>query len=66
MSPSEGQLAFVFDLASAAVIATVAVIATLTFRDYGITWDETWHLVYGDFIYDWFASAGADSGFSPM
>ena len=58
---SEGPWAFAFDLASAAVIATVAVIATLTFRDYGITWDETWHLVYGDFIYDWFSSAGADT-----
>ena len=58
---SESSWAFAFDLASALVIAVLAVIATLTFRDYGITWDETWHLVYGDFIFDWFASAGADT-----
>lgn len=48
------------DVASALVIAAVAVLATLTFRDYGITWDETWHLVYGDYILDWFASGGRD------
>ncbi|MBL4684493.1 MAG: glycosyltransferase family 39 protein [Nannocystaceae bacterium] len=48
------------DVASALVIAAVAVLAAMTFRDYGITWDETWHLVYGDYILDWFASAGRD------
>lgn len=54
-------LTWACDLGAAAVIAVVAVIAIVTFRDYGITWDETWHMVYGDFILDWFLSKGADS-----
>ncbi len=49
------------DLLSAAVIATVLVIVLCTFRDYGITWDESWHLTYGDYIVAWFGSAGADT-----
>src|SRR5690606_13215433 len=55
-----GRLALALDLASAAVIATVLTVVLLTFRDYGITWDETWHLVYGDHILEWFLTLGAD------
>jgi len=49
------------DLASAAVVAVVLALVLLTFRDYGITWDETWHLVYGDHILEWFLTLGADT-----
>lgn len=49
------------DAASAAVIVVVLAIVIATFRDYGVTWDETWHLVYGDHILEWFLTAGADS-----
>ena len=48
------------DIASAVVIAIVAVLAVLTFRDYGITWDEPWHWAYGDHIAHWFETLGAD------
>lgn len=49
------------DVASAAVLATVLAVVLWTFRDYGITWDETWHLVYGDQILQWFLTLGADT-----
>ncbi|MCX4244480.1 ArnT family glycosyltransferase [Paraliomyxa miuraensis] len=56
-----GRIGLVLDLASAAVIAAVIAVVLLTFRDYGITWDETWHLVYGDYILEWFLTLGADT-----
>jgi hypothetical protein len=59
-APSHGW-ALYCDLASAAVMAVVLAIVLLTFRDYGITWDETWHLVYGDHILEWFLTLGADT-----
>lgn len=49
------------DVASAVVVAVVLSIVLLTFRDYGITWDETWHIVYGDYILEWFLTLGADT-----
>lgn len=49
------------DLASAAVMSVVLALVLLTFRDYGITWDETWHIVYGDHILAWFLTLGADT-----
>lgn len=49
------------DLGSAAVVAVVTAIVLTTFRDYGVTWDETWHLVYGDHILAWFATLGRDT-----
>lgn len=48
------------DLASFVVMAIVLVLVLVTFRDYGVTWDETWHLVYGDYILDWFLTFGRD------
>lgn len=51
----------VFDLASAAVVAIVFVLVLATFRDYGVTWDEDWHLEYGDQILSWFLTFGADT-----
>jgi hypothetical protein len=53
--------ALAFDLASAAVVATVLALVLATFEDYGVTWDETWHLVYGDYILEWFLTLGADT-----
>lgn len=51
----------VADLTSAAVVAVVTAVALVTFRDFGITWDESWHLTYGDHILSWFLSLGADT-----
>ena len=46
--------------ASPVVARVVLALVLLTFRDYGITWDETWHIVYGDHILEWFLTLGAD------
>jgi hypothetical protein len=50
-----------FDLAAASVVATVFAIVLATFRDYGVTWDESWHVEYGDQILAWFTTFGADT-----
>jgi hypothetical protein len=48
------------DLAAALAIGLALVVVVLTYRDYGITWDETWHLVYGDHVLAWYETLGAD------
>ena len=61
LSPSDGpRWDLGFDLASAVVGAIVLVLVALTFRDYGITWDETWHLNYGRHVIHWYSSLFAD------
>jgi hypothetical protein len=50
-----------FDLGSATVVAIVFALVLATFRDYGITWDEDWHIEYGDQILSWFLTFGADT-----
>lgn len=37
------------------------VVALLTFRDYGITWDESWQSTYGGYILKWYASLFRDT-----
>ncbi len=49
-----------FDLASALVGAIVLVLIAATFTDYGITWDETWHLNYGRHVIHWYVSGFSD------
>jgi hypothetical protein len=49
-----------FDLASAVVGAVVLLLIAMTFGDYGITWDETWHLNYGRHVIHWYASLFTD------
>ena len=49
-----------FDLASAVVGGAVLLIVALTYRDYGITWDETWHLTYGRHVIHWYLSGFVD------
>ncbi len=53
-------LTTVADVLSFAIIGTVALVVVMTFRDFGITWDETWHMVYGDYVLDWYLSLGQD------
>ncbi len=50
----------VFDLSSYAVFAAATFIAVATFRDYGITWDESWHHTYGNYILEWFRTGFRD------
>lgn len=58
--PSPTRSARAWDLASLAALAVVLALVLATFRDYGITWDETWHLEYGDTILAWFRSGFTD------
>lgn len=48
------------DLGAAAVIGVALVVVALTYRDYGITWDEMWHLTYGDYVLSWYETLGTD------
>jgi len=56
MSGSERLL----DTAAAAVLAAVAVIAALTFRDYGLGWDDYTHAQYGQMLLDLYGSGFTD------
>lgn len=49
------------DLAAIAVLATVAVIAALTFRDYGLGWDDYTHAEYGDLLLSLYGSGFRDT-----
>lgn len=61
LSPSDGpRWDLGFDLASAVIGAIVLLLIAITFKDYGITWDETWHLTYGRHVIHWYASFFAD------
>ncbi|MBX3519079.1 MAG: glycosyltransferase family 39 protein [Xanthobacteraceae bacterium] len=46
-------------LAFAAIVA-LSVIAGLTFRDYGLGWDDYAHSHYGELLYSYYATGGAD------
>jgi hypothetical protein len=48
------------DQAATAVFAAVAVIAVLTFRDYGLGWDDYTHSQYGQLLLDYYRSGLAD------
>jgi hypothetical protein len=48
------------DALALAVIAAVAVIAALTFRDYGLGWDDYTHAEYGDLLLNLFRSGFTD------
>jgi hypothetical protein len=49
------------DLAAIAVLLTVAVIAGLTFRDYGMGWDDYTHAEYGDLLLSLYGSGFRDT-----
>jgi hypothetical protein len=48
------------DALALAVMAAVAVIATLTFRDYGLGWDDYTHAEYGELLLSLYGSGFAD------
>ena len=50
----------VADRVAVAVIALVAVAAALTFRDYGLGWDDYTHAQYGDLLLAFYGSGFAD------
>lgn len=45
---------------SASLIATAAILAFFTFRDYGVTWDEDAHNWYGIFVLNYYLSCFGD------
>jgi hypothetical protein len=49
------------DLSAIAVLLAVAVIAALTFRDYGLGWDDYTHAEYGDLLLSLYGSGFRDS-----
>jgi hypothetical protein len=49
-----------WDLLSFGLIMLGVVLALLTFRDYGVTWDEDAHNWYGNFVLDYYLSFFAD------
>jgi len=50
-----------FDWLRLASLAIMAGIIFATYRDFGVTWDEAYHVTYGDYIRDYFASGGVDT-----
>ncbi len=49
------------DRASLAVLAALALVAALTFRDYGLGWDDVTHSQYGDLLLKLYGSGFADT-----
>ena len=50
----------VFDQIAVAVLCLVGVLALLTFRDYGLSWDDYAHSEYGALLLDFYASGLRD------
>ena len=50
-----------YSRASAGLFALALVLALFTFRDYGVTWDEAFHVRYGDGVLDYVASGFRDT-----
>ena len=45
---------------SVALLALAAALVLLTFGDYGVTWDEEFHVRYGNGVLDYIASGFTD------
>ncbi|HEY0721863.1 MAG TPA: glycosyltransferase family 39 protein, partial [Gammaproteobacteria bacterium] len=50
-----------WDRAALALFAIVALLIAATFRDYGLSWDEPFHIEYGARLLKYYASWGADT-----
>lgn len=46
----------IYDRLSVSLFLVVLAVIAFTYEDYGVTWDESYHLAYGDHIYWWYAS----------
>ncbi|PRP90361.1 glycosyltransferase family 39 protein [Enhygromyxa salina] len=49
-----------YDTAAVVVLLVMSIIALLTWQRFGITWDERYHVEYGDHILSFYESWGAD------
>ncbi len=59
--PHSDQTALWADRLAIAVLALVALIAALTFRDYGLGWDDFTHAQYGELLLSLYASGFRDT-----
>ena len=53
-------MSHVFDRLAIAVLSLVGIVALLTFRDYGLSWDDYVHAEYGDLLLKLYASGLRD------
>jgi 4-amino-4-deoxy-L-arabinose transferase-like glycosyltransferase len=56
----DAATARIYDRIALALIAIAALVALLTFRDYGLGWDDYAHSEYGDLLVAFYASGFAD------
>ena len=47
-------------MAALGLFVSLGVVAILTFRDFGITWDEPLHAIYGELVLSWYRSLFQD------
>lgn len=50
-----------WDRLTVALFATIALLIAATFRDYGLSWDEPFHIEYGARLLKYYATWGADT-----
>ena len=60
MAPPESQSAHIAGRLALALLAIAAVVALVTFRDYGLGWDDYTHAEYGELLLSLYASGFAD------
>ena len=60
MSPDSPRNGRYYDAAAALTLVITSIVMLLTWRDYGISWDERFHLVYGKHIYAFYTSGFED------
>jgi len=60
LSSSEVTTSRVFDRLAVGVLAVVGIVALLTFRDYGLSWDDYTHSEYGDLLLKFYLSGLRD------
>ena len=58
---SEQTKTRLFDALAVATLMLVAAIALMTFRDYGLGWDDVTHLQYGDLLLSLYGSGFTDA-----
>ena len=59
-TPTSDDYARVYDAAAVVVLVIATALLLLTWRDYGISWDEGVHSHYGEHIYQYFETRGED------
>jgi hypothetical protein len=59
-SSRDVTMSHIFDRLAIAVLALVGIVALLTFRDYGLSWDDYVHAEYGDLLLKLYASGLRD------